>query len=445
MTWPAVIDSVENNQTASWFNGTRSILLAVYRQPDANTVAVVDSIKEVLPNLEAQVPPSVNVTVLIDRSQSIRDVGHDVQFTLGLAIGLVILVIFLFLRSLTATIIPAIALPISLIGTFGGMYLFGYSIDNLSLLALTLSVGFIVDDAIVMLENIVRHVEEGEQPFEAALRGSREIALHHRLDDRLAGGGVHPGAVHGRRRRAAVQGIRRHHLDDDPDLRPRLADADADAGEPDAAAPGPNIQSSVRRSIAGRRPVSMLCLPAMTARCGWRCRVRAFMLLVTFATLVASVYYYIAIPKGFFPNEDTGTMIATTEAGQDVSFDAMVKIQSELAKIVQADPAVAVVNSTVGAGGPNSSVNSGRMFIGLKPLAERKVSADRGHSAAAPQARRHPFGEHLPADRSRTSGWAAGCPRASINMCCKAPTSRPCRNSCPNSPTSCRRRPASAT
>jgi HAE1 family hydrophobic/amphiphilic exporter-1 len=370
-----VTDGVENDQTASWFNGTRSILLAVYRQPDANTVAVVDSIKEVLPSLEAQVPPSVDVTVLIDRSLSIREAVHDVQFTLALAIGLVIMVIFLFLRSLTATIIPAIALPISLIGTFGGMYLFGYSIDNLSLLALTLSVGFIVDDAIVMLENIVRHVEEGEQPYEAALRGSREIAFTIvSMTVSLVAVFIpvlFMGGVVGRlfqefavtiSMTILISGIVSLTLT--PMLASRMLRAKADQ---------PERRSALYRwSEAGFDAL----LAGYDRTLKLAIRFRAFMLLVTLATLVASVHYYIAIPKGFFPNEDTGTMMAITEAGQDVSFDAMVAIQARIAKIVQEDPAVAVVNSTVGAGGPNASVNSGRMFIGLKPLAERKVSAD---------------------------------------------------------------------
>src|SRR5262249_36839728 len=171
------LDSVSNNQTASWLGGERSILLAVQRQPGANTVSVVDGVKAMLPQLRALLPASVHLTVMLDRSQAIRGSSADVQFPLSLAVALVVLVIFLFLRNLTATVIPAIALPISLVGTFAGMYLLGYSIDNLSLLALTLSVGFVVDDAIVMLENIVRHVESGERPMQAALRGSREVAF----------------------------------------------------------------------------------------------------------------------------------------------------------------------------------------------------------------------------------------------------------------------------
>ncbi|HPU57653.1 MAG TPA: efflux RND transporter permease subunit, partial [Verrucomicrobiota bacterium] len=172
-----VIDSVQNDKVASWFNDTRAVVLAVQRQPGANTVKVVDAIRELLPQIRTQLPASVSVDILNDRSQSIRESVHDVQFTLWLTICLVVLVIFLFLRNLSATVIPSLALPLSIVGTFAAMYLLGYSVDNLSLMALTLSVGFVVDDAIVMLENIVRHMENGEAPLEAALRGSREIGF----------------------------------------------------------------------------------------------------------------------------------------------------------------------------------------------------------------------------------------------------------------------------
>ncbi len=285
--------------------------------------------------------------------------------------GWSILVIFLFLRSLTATIIPAIALPISLVGTFAGMYLFGYSIDNLSLLALTLSVGFIVDDAIVMLENIVRHVEEGEKPYAAAMVGSREIAFTIvSMTTSLVAVFIpvlFMGGIVGRLFKEFAVTISMTILISgivSLTLTPMLASRMLRAQPPHE-----------QRSWLFRASEAMFdgLLAAYDHSLRFALRIRPLMLLLTIGTLVASVHYYIAIPKGFFPNEDTGTMLATTEAGQDVSFDAMVKIQSQIAKIVQDDPAVAVVNSTVGAGGPNNSVNSGRMFIGLKPLAERGV------------------------------------------------------------------------
>jgi HAE1 family hydrophobic/amphiphilic exporter-1 len=266
-----------------------------------------------------------------------------------------------------------VALPISLIGTFGGMYLLGYSIDNLSLLALTLSVGFIVDDAIVMLENIVRHVEQGERPYQAALRGSREIAFTI-LSMTISLVAVFipvlfMGGIVGRLFKEfavtismtiLISGIVSLTLT--PMLASRMLRAVAEHGQ---------------RSRLYRWSEAAFdgLLAAYDHSLRFVLRIRAVMLLITFGTLFASIYYYIVIPKGFFPDEDTGSILATSEAGQDVSFEAMSAIQQQLAKIVQADPAVAVVNSTVGAGGPNNSANAGRMFIGLKPLSERDVSA----------------------------------------------------------------------
>ena len=205
-----VIDSVQNDKSASWFNGDRAIVLAIQRQPGTNTVEVVDSIKQLLPQLEAQIPAAVQIDTLYDRSESIRDSVDDVKFTLLLTIGLVVMVIFLFLRNVSATIIPALALPMSIIGTFAVMYLLGYSLDNLSLMALTLSVGFVVDDAIVMLENIVRHMEMGKSPLRSGARRLARNRLHHSLDDALARRGVHSRAVHGRHHRTAAARICRH-------------------------------------------------------------------------------------------------------------------------------------------------------------------------------------------------------------------------------------------
>ena len=231
-----VIDSVENDKVASWYNDTRAIVLAIQRQPGTNTVEVVDAIKELLPTFRASIPASVSLNILYDRSVSIRESVDDVKFTLLLTICLVVLVIFLFLRNLSATIIPSLALPMSIVGTFAVMYLLGYSLDNLSLMALTLSVGFVVDDAIVMLENIVRHMEMGEEApggGPGRLQGDR---LHHPLHDPLPGRGLHPGAVHGRHPRAAAPRIRRHHRRGHPDLRLRLPDPDPHALQPVPAA-----------------------------------------------------------------------------------------------------------------------------------------------------------------------------------------------------------------
>jgi HAE1 family hydrophobic/amphiphilic exporter-1 len=366
-----VIDSVENDQLASRFNGTRAIVLAIQRQPDANTVEVVDRVKALVPQFRAQLPASVNLDVMLDRSQSIRDSVAEVQFTLMLAAALVVMVIFLFLRSLTATIIPALALPISLIGTFAGMYMLGYSIDNLSLLALTLSVGFVVDDAIVMLENIVRHIEQGERPMQAALRGSREIGFTI-ISITLSLVAVFipvlfMGGIVGRVFREFAVTISMTILVSgfvsltltpllcSRLLRPLAQGAEAGGGGHRSGALFDRVRKLYGRTLSmalGRR--------------------RA-MLALTLMTLVGTLYLYDVMPKGFFPTEDTGIVLVTTEAGQDISFDAMSAAQREAAKIVKADPAVAVVNSTVGAGGLNAAVNAGRMFVGLKPRDQRDL------------------------------------------------------------------------
>jgi hydrophobic/amphiphilic exporter-1 (mainly G- bacteria), HAE1 family len=366
-----VADSVENDKVASWFNGAPSILLAVQRQPDANTIEAVERVRSVVPSFRAQLPASVNLDVMLDRSDSIRASVAEVQFTLALAVGLVVLVIFLFLRNLTATMIPALALPISLIGTFAGMYLLGYSIDNLSLLALTLSVGFVVDDAIVMLENIVRHVENGEAPFEAALRGAREIAFTI-LSITLSLVAVFipvlfMGGLVGRLFREFAVTISMTILVSGfvsltltPLLCSRLL-----------GLAGRRRQSGRRERGSAFDAVRGLyerTLRAALAR-------RRAMLATTILSLVGALYLFVAIPKGFFPTEDTGLLLVSTEAGQGISFEAMTKAQRDVARIIQSDPAVAVVNSTVGVGGPSNALNSGRLFVGLKPFDQRKASA----------------------------------------------------------------------
>jgi hydrophobe/amphiphile efflux-1 (HAE1) family protein len=365
-----IVDSVENDQTASWLGNDRSILLAVQRQPDANTVAVVDGVKAMLPQLQALLPASVHLNVMLDRSQSIRSSVSDVQFTLGLAVTLVVLVIFLFLRNLTATIIPAIALPISLIGTFAGMYLLGYSIDNLSLLALTLSVGFVVDDAIVMLENIVRHVEGGERPLEAALRGSREVAFTI-ISITLSLVAVFipvlfMGGVVGRLFREFAVTISLTILVSglvSLTLTPMLCSRMLKPARRERR-PGLIYRACETAFQLLYRAYDRTLRGALAAR--------GIMLLVTLLTLTAAVYLYVVIPKGFFPIEDTGLLSATTQGADDVSFEAMSKAQQRAAAVVIKDPAVAVVNSAAGIGGLNSS---GRMFIGLKPAAERRESS----------------------------------------------------------------------
>jgi HAE1 family hydrophobic/amphiphilic exporter-1 len=365
-----VIDSVENNKIATWFNDTRAVVMAIQRQPDANTVAVVDAVKERLPQMRAQLPPSIEVEPLFDRSIGIRQAVYDVQETLVIAIILVLLVIFLFLRKLSATLIPALAVPISIVGTFATMYMFGFSINNMTLLALTLCVGFVVDDAIVMLENIVRHIEGGMRPFEAALKGSREIAftivsitvslIAVFIPVLLMGGIV--GRVF---REFAVT----------------LSVAIVISGFVSLTLTPMLCARMLRAEKEGHRPNALLrafeaMFQGMLRAYEWTLDIvikyKPVTLAITIASVIGTVWLYSVYPKGFFPTEDTGYMIGITEAATDTSFPAMVERQRKVAEIVRKDPAVEYVNSTVGAGGPNSTANSGRMLVALKPKNERE-------------------------------------------------------------------------
>jgi HAE1 family hydrophobic/amphiphilic exporter-1 len=368
-----VIDSVENDQIATWFNDSRAIVLAIQRQPDANTVAVVDMVREKLPLLRAQVPPSIQMQPLFDRSISIRAAVSDVQETLMIAITLVIMVIFLFLRKVSATIIPALAVPVSLISTCAAMYAFGFSINNMTLLALTLSVGFVVDDAIVMLENIVRHIEGGMRPFEAALKGSREIGftivsitfslIAVFIPVLLMGGMV--GRVF---REFAVS----------------IAVAIVVSGFVSLTLT-PMLCARVLSSHHGEEKQNIVLrlferfFDLLIRTYQWTLdRVltyKSIMLGVTLATLAGTIMLYVIVPKGFFPIEDTGYVIGITEGATDVSFPQMTTLQKQVANILRADKAVDYVNSTVGAGGPNTVGNSGRMLVALKPRDERDSQA----------------------------------------------------------------------
>ena len=365
-----VYDSVENDKIATWFNGARAIVLAIYKQPDANTVAVVDGVLAKLPMLRAQIPPSVKIDVAMDRSVSIRQSVSDVEETLLIAIGLVILVIFLFLRSASATFIPALAVPISLLGTFAAMYMLDFSINNMTLLALTLSVGFVVDDAIVMLENIVRHIEHGMRPYEAALKGAREIGftiisitfslIAVFIPVLLMGGIV--GRVF---REFAVtiavaivvSGFVSLTLT--PMLCARVLKAHDEVRKPNIV-----LRAFERMFDAWLR--------AYEWALDWVLARKALMLVVTLATLAGTIALYIVVPKGFFPQEDTGFLSGVTEAATDTSFEAMTVRQKELTDILSRDPAVEYINSTVGAGGPNVTANYGRLFIALKPRKDRE-------------------------------------------------------------------------
>ena len=368
-----VLDSVQNDKVASWFNNTRAIVLAIQRQPGANTVEVVDSIKRLLPQFRAVLPASVDIGTLYDRSQSIRQSVNDVQFTLLLTVCLVVLVIFLFLRNLSATVIPSLALPMSIIGTFAAMYLLGYSLDNLSLMALTLCVGFVVDDAIVMLENIVRHMENGEPPMQAALNGSKEIgftiismtlSLAAVFIPVLFMSGILGRLLHEFAVTIAVAVLVSGFVS--LTLTPMLASRFVRSSHERKHG---RLYAAFERFFEGMRNTYDRTLRVVM-------RHRRTTLAVSLLVLVATVFLFVVIPKGFFPSEDTGQIRGSTEAAQDISFEAMREHQMAVAKIVAADTNIAGFMSSIGAGGPNATANNGRLFMRLKPRSERRLSAD---------------------------------------------------------------------
>ncbi len=378
-----VLDSVENNQTASWYNGSRAILLGVYRQPEANTVEVVDKVKALIPSFDTQLPRATTLQILNDRSISIRDAVHDVQFTLLLVIALVVMVIFLFLRRLTATIIPALAVPISLIATLGVMYLFGFTIDNISLLGLTLAVGLVVDDAIVMLENIYRHMEEeGMEPFEAALKGSREIgftiisisiSLVAVFIPVLLMGGI-VGRVFNEFAVVVTASILASAFVS-LTLTPMLSAKLLRRPQADERVPRWSriFEAAFDRVLRGYDRSLQFTM-----------RHQSSMLILFVVTLLGTAWLVIATPKGFFPTEDIGQLTVSTEARQDISFEAMIERQQEVEDVLRRSPYVANVASIVGGtGGGSSGLNQGRLFVELKPRRKRpelgKLLADLRH------------------------------------------------------------------
>jgi hydrophobic/amphiphilic exporter-1 (mainly G- bacteria), HAE1 family len=357
-----VYDSVENNQLAAWVGEDRAIVLAIFRQSDANTVDVVDTVKAKIPYYQSQLPPSVDVHILNDRSVSIRNSISDVQRTLAISIVLVVLVIFVFLKSLSATIIPALALPVSLIGTCAFMYVFNFSIDNISLLAITLAVGFVVDDAIVMLENITRHIEGGMRPFDAALKGSREIGFTILSITFSLVAVFIPvllmGGVVGRVFREFAVTITVAILVSgfvSLTLTPMLCARILSAPKHGAAA-GPFSRIS-DFFVDGLATLYRITLDFVL-------KFRILVLIGTFVTAYAALSLYINIPKGFFPDEDIGFLRGITEAQADTSFDAMSQREQAVARIIKDDPAVQDVTSAVGFGGVT---NKGFLFIKLKP------------------------------------------------------------------------------
>ncbi|MGO4705814.1 multidrug efflux RND transporter permease subunit [Microvirga sp. 2MCAF38] len=374
----------ENSKLAAWSNNKRGVFLVVFKQPGANVIDTVNRIKAQLPRLSAALPPAIKVDIISDRTQTIRASVEDVQFTLMITIALVVIVIFLFLRKLWATVIPSVTVPLALLGTFGLMYLAGYSLDNLSLMALTISVGFVVDDAIVMLENIVRHVEAGEEPMEAALKGAGEIGFTI-LSISISLIAVFlplllMGGIIGRLFREfsmvvamaiAVSAVVSLTLT--PMMASRLLKAENE-----------NTQHSrlyhwMERFFAAlesgyERGLEVVLRHQFTT------------LMVFFATLAATVYLFVVIPKGFFPQQDTGFLQGTSEAAQDISFADMKRRQAQLGEIIGRDPDIATFAMAVGgSGGGAATPNTGRVYITLKPKSERTATATEIMARLAPQ------------------------------------------------------------
>ncbi|HTX36202.1 MAG TPA: efflux RND transporter permease subunit [Bryobacteraceae bacterium] len=367
-----VIDDVENVRQAAWMNDVPAVIVNIQRQPGANIIQVVDRIKTLLPQLTSTLPKSIDVKILTDRTNTIRASVEDVQFELILTVGLVVMVIFLFLRNLSATIIPSVAVPLSLVGTFGVMYMLGYSLNNLTLMALTISTGFVVDDAIVMIENIVRYIEEGEQPLRAALRGAEQIGFTIiSLTISLIAVLIpllFMGDIVGRLFREfaitlavtiLVSAVVSLTLT--PMMCSKLLKHTPEAGQ------GRLYRASERAFEA----VIALYGKMLQFVLRWQTAT----LLVAAGTLALTCYQFYTIPKGFFPIQDTGVIQGVSEAAQTVSFPEMSVLQQQLAKTILTDPAVDSLSSFIGIDGTNTTLNSGRILINLKPLAERKMSA----------------------------------------------------------------------
>jgi multidrug efflux pump len=367
-----VVDGVENSQQAAWMNTQPAVILNIQRQPGANIIGVVDRVKKVLPQLQVSLPASVRVTVLTDRTQTIRASVADVQFTLVLTIALVVMVIFLFLRNLSATVIPSVAVPLSLVGTFGVMYLLGYSLDNLSLMALTISTGFVVDDAIVMIENIDRYLEKGFSPLEAALKGSGQIGFTIiSLTVSLIAVLIpllFMGDIVGRLFREFAVTLATTilvsaviSLTVTPMMCSKLLRQ--------------KDESKQSRFYHASERAFNLVIEKYGQTLKWVLKHQTATLVVTVATLVLTLVLFWIVPKGFFPVQDTGVILGISEAPQSTSFDAMEERQQELAKVILQDPGVASLSSFIGIDGTNVTSNSGRIQINLKPRDERKEDA----------------------------------------------------------------------
>jgi len=367
-----VADDVENTRQAAWMNEQPAVIVNIQRQPGANIISVVDRVKELLPQLKASLPSSVDLSILTDRTTTIRASVADVQFELMLTIALVVMVMFVFLRNLAATIIPSIAVPLSLVGAFGLMYLMGFSLNNLTLMALTISTGFVVDDAVVMIENISRFMEEGATPLEAALKGSSQIGFTILSLTVSLIAVLIPllfmGDVVGRLFRefavtlsltilvSAVVSLT---------LTPMMC---AKLLKHRSAAQQGRLYRLSERGFDG-----VIAAYGKTLR--WVLRHQSLTQFVTFCTLAATLLLYIYVPKGFFPVQDTGAILGVSESEQSISFPAMAARQQRLAKVILEDPDVESLSSFIGVDGTNTTINSGRMQINLKPHDERKLTA----------------------------------------------------------------------
>ncbi len=367
-----VIDSAENVRQAAWVNTTQAVILNIQRQPGANIISVVDKVEKLLPQLKASLPKAVSVQVLTDRTTTIRASVKDVQFALLLTIALVVMVIFLFLRNLSATVIPSVAVPLSIVGTFGVMYLLGYSLNNLSLMALTISTGFVVDDAIVMIENISRYIEQGESPLQAALKGSEQIGFTIvSLTVSLIAVLIpllFMGDIVGRLFREFAVTLAVTILV--------------------SAVVSLTLTPMMSALLLKHRPVSQegwfyrvserffeWVIARYDTSLRWVLRHQPLTLAVTVATLVATLWLYIIVPKGFFPVQDTGVILGISESRETVSFSSMTSLQKSLATVILKDPDVESLSSFIGIDGTNATINTGRIQINLKPLDDRSANA----------------------------------------------------------------------
>jgi multidrug efflux pump len=367
-----VLDATEDRLQAAWFNSKRAVVLFVRKQADANVVETVDRIKEILPQLRRWLPPAIHLDIQSDRTLTIRASVADVQISLLISVGLVVMVCFLFLRRISTTFIACTAVPLSLAGTFAAMWLLQFSLDNISLMALTISVGFVVDDAIVVIENIVRHIEQGLSPMEATLRGAKQIgftvlsisiSLVAVFIPLLFMGGIIGRQFHEFSVTLSVAILVSGIVS--LTLTPMLCSRLIKEERPDQ--PRGRFYRITERLFSG-----MLGFYARSLR--WVLKHSFLMLLVTLATICVTVWLYNIVPKGFFPQQDTGSIMGITEGAQDISFDAMVEKQNQVTEIVKRDPAVASITSAIGSGGGGSS-NQGRMFITLKPRNQRQDNA----------------------------------------------------------------------